>query len=111
MLNTMKIAALSLTLTGLLVSATYGQIEYSPPTLDFGVPDLQGTWSYETRTACTATRHYSELEIDEATMLSTLEPTSKILDDYQNFGTNRQNDPANVGGYDPEYFSIGESSH
>ena len=51
MLNTVKIAALSLSLTGLLVSATYGQIEYSPPALDFGVPDLQGTWSYETRTA------------------------------------------------------------
>ena len=58
--------------------------------------------------ACTPA-HYSELEIDEAAMLSTLEPTSEILNDYQNFGTNRQNDPANVGGYDPEYFSIGES--
>ena len=109
MLNTVKIAALSLPLTGLLVSATYGQIEYSPPTLEFGVPDLQGTWSYETRTALQRPAHYSDLEIDEATMLSMLEPTSKILDDYQNFGTNRQNDPANVGGYDPEYFSIGES--
>ena len=59
MLNTVKIAALSLSLTGLLVSATYGQIEYSPPTLDFGVPDLQGTWSYETRTALQRPAHYS----------------------------------------------------
>ena len=80
-----------------------------PPTLDFGVPDLQGTWSYETRTGLQRPAHYSELEIDKAAMLSTLEPTSEILNDYQNFGTNRQNDPANVGGYDPEYFSIGES--
>ena len=50
MRNTMKTSALSLTLTGLVVSAAHGQIEYSAPTLDFGVPDLQGTWSYETRT-------------------------------------------------------------
>lgn len=99
-----------LILSSVAVSMAYAQdSEYDPPMLEFGVPDLQGTWSYETRTGLQRPAHYSELEIDEDTMLSTLEPTSEILDDYQNFGTNRQNDPANVGGYDPEYFSIGES--
>jgi len=57
MLNAMNIGALSLTLTGLLVSATYGQIEYTAPTLDFGEPDLQGTWSYETRTGLQRPAH------------------------------------------------------
>lgn len=85
------------------------QNNYAMPMLDFGVPDLQGIWSYETRTRLERPDHYADLEIDEETMLSTLEPTDVILDDYQNFGTNRQNDPANVGGYDPEYFSIGDS--
>ncbi|GJM11829.1 MAG: hypothetical protein DHS20C12_02320 [Pseudohongiella sp.] len=82
---------------------------FTPPQLSFGVPDLQGIWSYETRTSLERPEQYAELEIDEAAMLSTLEPTDQILDDYQNFGTNRRNDAANVGGYDPAYFSIGES--
>ncbi len=85
--------------------------DYSPPQLSVGVPDLQGVWSYETRTGLERPAHYegAGLEIDESAMLSTLEPTDQILDDYQNFGTNRRNDEANVGGYDPIYFSIGES--
>ena len=91
-------------------SAAHGQIEYSAPTLDFGVPDLQGT-GVRTRTGLQRPAHYSELEIDEAAMLSTLEPTSEILNDYQNFGTNRQNDPANVGGYDPNISALGSPSH
>lgn len=81
---------------------------YVAPMLDFGVPDLQGIWTYETRTSLQRPAQYTELEIGEETMTNTLEPTSTVLDDYQNFGTNRQNDPANVGGYDPEYFSIGD---
>lgn len=83
--------------------------DYNPPQLSFGAPDLQGVWSYETRTGLQRPDHYEELEIDEASMLSTLEPTDQILDDYQNFGTNRRDDDTNVGGYDPIYFSIGES--
>ena len=82
---------------------------YTAPQLAFGVPDLQGVWTYTTRTGLERPDQYEGLEIDEATMLSTLEPTDQILDDYQNFGTNRQNDPANVGGYDPLYFNIGDS--
>ena len=93
-----------------LGSATLAQdSSYQAPMLDFGVPDLQGTWTYATRTGLQRPAQYTELEIDEETMINTLEPTSVVLDDYQNFGTNRQNDPANVGGYDPEYFNIGES--
>jgi hypothetical protein len=82
---------------------------YEPPQLSFGVPDLQGVWTYETRTSLERPQQYESLEIDEATMLETLEPTAQILDDYQNFGTNRRADPANVGGYDPLYFSIGDT--
>ena len=78
MRNMMK-TGISLTLTGLVVSAAHGQIEYSPPALDFGVPDLQGTWSYETRTGLQRPAHYSELEIDKAAMLSTLSPPPRFL--------------------------------
>lgn len=82
---------------------------YVSPQLSFGVPDLQGVWTYETRTSLQRPEQYVDLEIDEAAMQSTLEPTDQILDDYQNFGTNRRNDAANVGGYDPIYFSIGDT--
>lgn len=106
----------TLTISGsLLISlnslATAQGDDYSPPQLSFGVPDLQGIWSYETRTGLQRPVHYEDagLEIDEAAMLDTLEPTDQILDDYQNFGTNRRDDETNVGGYDPIYFSIGES--
>ena len=107
--NTRNAIVTAIALTALSTAAVAQNSSYVPPRLDFGVPDLQGTWSYETRTGLQRPDHYQELEIDEATMASTLEPTDQILDDYQNFGTNRQNDPANVGGYDPAYFSIGES--
>ena len=106
----------SLTIQGFLLATLSSLVaaqgaDYSPPQLSIGVPDLQGVWSYETRTGLQRPSHYAELglEIDEAQMLNTLEPTDEILDDYQNFGTNRRNDDANVGGYDPIYFSIGDS--
>ena len=83
--------------------------DFVPPQLVMGIPDLQGFWTYETRTTLERPQQYKSLEIDEATMLETLEPTDQILNDYQNFGTNRQADPANVGGYDPLYFSIGDA--
>ncbi|MDD9959350.1 MAG: hypothetical protein OXU66_10450, partial [Gammaproteobacteria bacterium] len=95
---------------GFLILGTHlvaQESNFDTPMLDFGVPDLQGIWSYETRTGLQRPDQYTELEIDEETMLATLEPTDVILDDFQNFGTNRQNDPDNVGGYPPEYFSIG----
>ena len=107
--NRIVVALVSLFALLLSTSASAQQGDYDIPMLEFGVPDLQGIWSYETRTRLERPEQYADLEIDEETMMATLEPTDVILDDYQNFGTNRQNDPANVGGYDPEYFSIGES--
>ena len=109
--NFKPLAGLGLLLFSLSSLAAAQGADYSPPQLSFGVPDLQGVWSYETRTGLERPAHYEEagLEIDETAMLDTLEPTDQILDDYQNFGTNRRNDAANVGGYDPIYFSIGES--
>lgn len=107
--NYQKEIAVGILLSSLSAFAVAQDADYDPPQLSFGVPDLQGVWTYETRTGLQRPDHYSELEIDEATMLNTLEPTDQILDDYQNFGTNRQNDPANVGGYDPIYFSIGNA--
>lgn len=101
--------ALLLSLTWSVSAMAVAQSDYTAPRLGFGVPDLQGVWNYETRTSLERPDQYQELEIDEATMLSTLEPTDEILDDYQKFGTNRRNDAANVGGYDPIYFSIGNT--
>lgn len=108
-IKTHTFLSLSLILASSFASAQ--DDSYVAPQLDFGVPDLQGVWSYETRTGLQRPEQYEAagLEIDEATMLSTLEPTDQILDDYQNFGTNRRDDDTNVGGYDPIYFSIGNT--
>lgn len=109
--NIKQQVAVGLLLASLTSFATAQSGDYSPPQLSFGVPDLQGVWTYETRTGLQRPEQYEGLglEIDEATMLSTLEPTDQILDDYQNFGTNRRDDDTNVGGYDPAYFSIGDT--
>lgn len=111
-LNNLKTrTTLGLLLISLSSLAAAQGADYSSPRLDFGAPDLQGVWTYETRTGLQRPEQYEGvgLEIDEATMLSTLEPTDQILDDYQNFGTNRRDDDTNVGGYDPAYFSIGDT--
>ena len=50
MRNSMRPHSLVMALFGFVASAACGQDGYSPPMLEFGVPDLQGTWSYETRT-------------------------------------------------------------
>ena len=44
--------------------------DYTAPRLSFGAPDLQGVWSYETRTGLQRPDQYEAagLEIDEATM-------------------------------------------
>ena len=104
-------AVISLLLISLNSLAAAQGADYTPPRLSFGAPDLQGVWTYETRTGLQRPDQYegAGLVIDEATMLSTLEPTDQILDDYQNFGTNRRDDETNVGGYDPAYFSIGDT--
>jgi len=106
--NTIVIAVslFSFSLSAILLAQ---EPDFVPPQLVMGIPDLQGFWTYETRTTLERPQQYKSLEIDEATMLETLEPTDQILNDYQNFGTNRQADPANVGGYDPLYFSIGDA--
>ena len=63
-------------LTSLLVivlSASYanGAENYVPPKTSFGVPDVQGIWTYETRTSLQRPEIYEgALEIDEETMLA-----------------------------------------
>ena len=51
---------------------------YEPPKTAFGVPDVQGIWTYETRTSLQRPEIYDgALEIDEETMLTKMISTQE----------------------------------
>jgi hypothetical protein len=53
---------------------------YEPPKTAFGVPDVQGIWTYETRTSLQRPEIYEgALEIDEQTMLAKMISTSSTM--------------------------------
>jgi len=52
--------------------------DYKPPKTAFGVPDVQGIWTYETRTSLQRPEIYEGvLEIDEETMLAKMISTEE----------------------------------
>jgi hypothetical protein len=102
--------ARSLILGSLLISmtSTFAQdAQYSAPKTDWGVPDVQGLWNYETRTGLERPDSYEGvLEIDEATMLETMTSTADYIAFLEATGAEAPG-PDNVGGYNGFWISPG----
>jgi hypothetical protein len=82
---------------------------YAPPRTAWGVPDVQGTWNYETRTGLERPDVYEgELEIDEAAMLEKMVSTPDYIAALEATGAERPG-PHNVGGYNGFWISPGLS--
>jgi len=94
----------------LVTSSTLAQqADYQPPSTSWGVPDVQGTWNYETRTGLERPDTYEgELEIDEATMLEKMVSTQDYIAALEATGAERPG-PDNVGGYNGFWISPGLS--
>ena len=60
------------------MACTNAAENYQPPKTAFGVPDVQGVWTYETRTSLQRPEIYEgALEIDEETMLAKMVSTQE----------------------------------
>ena len=81
--------------------------DYTAPRTEWGVPDVQGIWNYETRTTLERPDLYEgALEIDEATMLEKMVSTSDYIAALEATGAERPG-PENVGGYNGFWVSPG----
>lgn len=82
---------------------------YTPPRTEFGVPDLQGVWTFQTRTTLERPAVYEgELEIDEATMLTKMLSTSDYIAALEANGAEAPG-PDNVGGYNGFWITPGDA--
>lgn len=83
--------------------------EYQAPMTAFGVPDVQGTWTYATRTSLERPAQYNgELEIDEETMLSIMVSTPDYVAALEASGAEAPG-PENVGGYNGFWITPGDT--
>jgi len=102
------INTLSVTLAciGLIAAAAE---DYTAPQTDFGVPDVQGIWSYATRTSLERPATYNgELEIDEETMINTMVSTPDYIALLEATGAEAPG-PHNVGGYNGFWITPGNA--
>ncbi|MCG8412693.1 MAG: hypothetical protein MI746_00605 [Pseudomonadales bacterium] len=91
------------------IGSASAQEDYTAPLTEWGVPDVQGIWNYETRTGLERPDEYEgELEIDEATMLETMVSTPDYIAFLEATGAERPG-PHNVGGYNGFWISPGLS--
>lgn len=98
-------AAIILTLA---VNTAFAQ-DYTPPQLSFGVPDVQGTWNFKTRTSMERPDSYNgALEIDEATMLENMVSTPDYIAFLEATGAEAPGDH-NVGGYNGFWITPGDN--
>ena len=82
---------------------------YNAPMTEWGAPDVQGIWNYETRTGLERPDEYDgELEIDEETMLEKMVSTPDYIAFLEATGAERPG-PHNVGGYNGFWISPGLS--
>ena len=103
-----KLALIASTLIALSAAPTFAQdTDYATPLTDWGVPDVQGLWNYETRTGLERPDQYEGvLEIDEATMLETMVSTPDYIAFLEATGAEAPG-PQNVGGYNGFWISPG----
>ncbi len=82
---------------------------YASPRTEFGVPDVQGIWTYETRTSLQRPEIYGEqLEIDEETMLETMVSTEEYNKFLAETGAEGPTGGA-VGAYNDFWFAPGNA--
>ena len=102
------LAPLALTLLAGAVFAQDAQ-EFKHPRTEWGVPDVQGVWSFKTRTTLERPEIYAgELEIDEATMLGKMVPTPDYIAALEATGAEAPG-PHNVGGYNGWWITPGDA--
>ncbi len=91
------------------IQSACAQDDYTVPLTEWGVPDVQGIWNYETRTGLERPDEYEgALEIDEATMLEKMVSTPDYIAFLEATGAERPG-PQNVGGYNGFWISPGLS--
>ena len=82
---------------------------YEPPKTAFGVPDVQGVWTYETRTSLQRPKIYEgALEIDEETMLAKMISTQEYNKFLAETGADGPTGGA-VGAYNDFWFAPGNA--
>ncbi len=82
---------------------------YEPPKTAFGVPDVQGIWTYETRTSLQRPEIYEgALEIDEQTMLAKMISTQQYNEFLAETGAEGPTGGA-VGAYNDFWFAPGNA--
>ena len=83
--------------------------DYNPPRTSFGVPDVQGIWTYETRTSLQRPEIYEgQLEIDEETMLAKMMATAEYNECLAETGAEGPTGGA-VGAYNDFWFAPGNA--
>lgn len=98
-----------LTLLTTVMTLAMAAEEYTPPKTSFGVPDVQGIWTYETRTSLQRPEIYEgQLEIDEQTMLEKMISTAEYNEFLAETGAEGPTGGA-VGAYNDFWFAPGDT--
>jgi len=82
--------------------------DYQPPKTSFGVPDVQGVWTYQTRTSLQRPALYEALEIDKETMLDKMISTDEYNKILAETGAEGPSGGA-VGAYNDFWFAPGDA--
>lgn len=82
--------------------------DYQPPKTFFGVPDVQGVWTYQTRTSLQRPALYDALEIDKETMLAKMISTAEYNEILAETGAEGPSGGA-VGAYNDFWFAPGDA--
>jgi hypothetical protein len=91
------------------MACTNAAENYQPPKTAFGVPDVQGVWTYETRTSLQRPEIYEgALEIDEETMLAKMVSTQEYNKFLAETGAEGPTGGA-VGAYNDFWFAPGNA--
>lgn len=97
-----------------LLAVSFGAVfaiaaeDYQPPRTAFGVPDVQGVWTYQTRTSLQRPALYEALEIDKETMLAKMISTDEYNKILAETGAEGPNGGA-VGAYNDFWFAPGDA--